>query len=225
MQRVGLHQDPVKLHRLQQLAQGLDFAAGISGVGGLGDRHTQALGVEAHLGDEPRCARSGLVDGAPQRLAITDEGVELLGHTGLGSHPVAQQGFKARHIQLGQQQPERRIRRRLAEIGAQQLVERLAVSFGKALHPHQRALAAQDREDRHQQHPPLGKTDAPAHAAIGQRLEKADQIACSSSRRIGGLGGQGAGAVPAHDTVGGAAPPGLLGQTSNRPRGECSYQW
>ena len=89
MQRVGLHQHPLELHRLQQLAQGLDFAAGIGGLGGLGDRHTQALGVEAHLGDEPRCARSGLVDGAPQRLAVTDEGVDLLGHTGLGSHPVA----------------------------------------------------------------------------------------------------------------------------------------
>ena len=71
MQRVGLQQHPLELHRLQQLAQGLDFAAGIGGVGGLGDRHTQALGVEAHLGDEPRCARSGLVDGAPQRLAVT----------------------------------------------------------------------------------------------------------------------------------------------------------
>ena len=41
MQRVGLHQDPVKLHRLQQLAQGLDFAAGVSGIGRLGDRHAQ----------------------------------------------------------------------------------------------------------------------------------------------------------------------------------------
>jgi hypothetical protein len=33
-------------------------------------------------------------------------------------HPVAQQGFKARHIQLGQQQTERGIRWRLPEISA-----------------------------------------------------------------------------------------------------------
>jgi hypothetical protein len=40
-------------------------------------------------------------------------------------------------------------------VGAEQLVEHLAVAFGKTLHAQQRALAAQDREDRHQQHPPL----------------------------------------------------------------------
>jgi len=216
MQRVGLHQHPLELHRLQQLAQGLDLAAGIGGVGGLGDRHTQALGVEAHLGDKACCARSGRVDGAPQRLAVTHQGVGLLGHARLSRHPVAQQGFKARHIQLGQQQPEGRIRRRLGEIGAQQLVECLAVPLGESLHAHQRPLAAQNREDRHQQHPPLGETDAPAHPAVRQRLEKAEQIACGS-RVGGGLGGQGAGAVPAHDTAGTTTEPGLLGQTSNRP--------
>jgi hypothetical protein len=32
-------------------------------------------------------------------------------------------------------QPQRRVRRRLAGIGAQQLVERLAVVFGESLHP------------------------------------------------------------------------------------------
>jgi len=90
---------------------------------------------------------------------------------------------------LGQQQPERRVRWRLAEIGSQQLVERLPVAFGESLHSHQRALAAQDREDRHQQHPPLREADAAAHPAIGQRLEEADQIACSS-RRGGGLESQ-----------------------------------
>jgi len=41
MQRVGLHQDPLELHRLQQLAQGLDFATGVGGIGGLGDRHAE----------------------------------------------------------------------------------------------------------------------------------------------------------------------------------------
>ena len=33
-------------------------------------------------------------------------------------------------------------------------------------------IVEQDREDRHQQQPPLRETDASAHAAIRQRLEK-----------------------------------------------------
>jgi hypothetical protein len=33
--------------------------------------------------------------------------VELFGHTRLGRHPVAEQGFKPGHVQLGQQQPKR----------------------------------------------------------------------------------------------------------------------
>ena len=213
MQRVGLHQHPFKFNCLQQPAQGLDLATGIGGVGGLGNRHTQRLGIEAHLSDETRCAGVVLSDRAPQRLAVTHKGVELFIHTQLGRHPVAQQGFKTSHIQLGQQQPEGGIRGRLSEIGAQQFVERLPVAFGKSLHAHQRALAAQDREDRHQQHPPLRKANAAAHPAIRQRLEKTDQIACSSWRG-GGLGGQGSGAVPAQNTVGAGPRPALLGQTS-----------
>jgi hypothetical protein len=51
VQRVGLHLHTLKVDCLQQLAQGLDLSAGIGGVGGLGDRHAQHLGVEAHLGD------------------------------------------------------------------------------------------------------------------------------------------------------------------------------
>ena len=43
------------------------LAAGIGGVGGLGDRHTQRLGVQAHLANETRCASCGLVDRAAQR--------------------------------------------------------------------------------------------------------------------------------------------------------------
>jgi hypothetical protein len=70
--------------------------------------------------------QSGLGDRAPHRLANKDEGVLL-----------------------GQQRPEGGVERRLADIGAEKLVEGLAVPFRDALHPHQRALAALDREDRH----------------------------------------------------------------------------
>ena len=55
--------------------------------------------------------------------------------------------------------------------------------------------------NRHKQHPPLREADDAAHAAVQQRLEEADQIACSS-RRIGGLGGQESKADPEHGAVG-----------------------
>ena len=183
MQRVRLSQHALELNRVQQLPQRLGFVAGIGGVGGLGNRDAQALGIEADLGNECRCARVGFSDGAPQRLAVTDQRLESLRHTRLSRHPLAQQGFKASHVQLGEQESEGRIRRFLAEIGAQQLVEDLAVTSGKPLDADQRTLVAENCQDRYQQHPPLRKADAAAHAAIGQRLEKADQIA--SGGRLG----------------------------------------
>ena len=82
------------------------------------------------------------------------------------------------------------------------------MTFGKTLHPHKRTLAAQDREDGHEQHPPLGKEDTPAHPAVRQRLEEADQIACSD-RRTDVLGNQWTGAVPAQGTLSAAAQQGL----------------
>ena len=51
MQRVRLHQQPLELHAVQQLAQRRDLAAGIGGVGALGDGHTQAVGIQAYLGN------------------------------------------------------------------------------------------------------------------------------------------------------------------------------
>jgi hypothetical protein len=210
MQRIRLHQYPIELNRLQQLAQSLNLASGIGGVGALGDRHTKGLGVEAQLGKESRCARSVFSDRARMHLAVTHQGVGLLGHTELRSHPVAREGFKAKHIQVSQQQPKRRIRRRLAEIGAQQRVKHLSVASDESLPAHQRTLANEDRHDVNQEYPPLGKAGTSAHPAIRQRLEEADQIGCSS--RVGSvLRGKCSGAVPAHDTVDTAARRGLLG--------------
>ncbi len=56
----------------------------------------------------------------------------------------------------------------------------LEVALGESLHPDQRALTAEDREDGHQQHPPLGEANAAPHPAIRQRLEEADEIACKA---------------------------------------------
>ena len=64
-------------------------------------------------------------------------------------------------------------------MGAEELVEGLAVALGKTLHPKQRTLVAEDGQDRHQQHPPLRVENPPAQTAIGQRLEETDQIRCS----------------------------------------------
>ena len=179
MQRVGLHQQAVELDAIQQLAQGRDLASGIGGVGVLGNRHPKGVGVQAHLSDKTRCARSGLIDRTPQGLAVAHQGVDRLGDARLGCHPLLQQGIEAIDIELREQQPEGRVRRRVGDVGAEQLVEGLAVAFGKTLHPEQRTLVAEDGQDRHQQHPPLRIANPPAQTAIGQRLEEADQIRCS----------------------------------------------
>jgi len=179
MQRVGLYQQAVELDAIQQLAQGRDLASGIGGVGVLGNRNAQRVGVQAHLGDKTRCARSGLIDRTPQGLAVAHQGVDRLGDARLGCHPLLQQGIEAINIELREQQTEGRVRRRVGHMGTEQLVESLAVAFGKTLHPEQRTLVAEDRQDRYQQHPPLRVANPPAQAAIGKRLEKADQIRSS----------------------------------------------
>ena len=96
-----------------------------------------------------------------------------------GADPVPQQFLKALYVQLGQQQAECGIGWRLEDVGAETMVQGLAMAFGKPLHAHQRALVAENGEDRHQEHPPLGKADAAPHAAVWQGLEKSDQIRCS----------------------------------------------
>ena len=43
MQRVGLHQKTIQLDAIEELAQCRDLAAGIGGVGVLGDRHPKGV--------------------------------------------------------------------------------------------------------------------------------------------------------------------------------------
>lgn len=94
MQRFGLHQNTLKFDCLQQLTLGLDLTTGIGAVGGRGNRHAQALGVEAHLGNETRCAGVVHGEGALKDFTIADQGLQLFCHTRLGRYPVAQQAFK-----------------------------------------------------------------------------------------------------------------------------------
>jgi hypothetical protein len=72
MQRVRLNQHALELNRLQQLAQRLGSAAGIGGVGTLGNRDAQDLGIEANLGNDYCYVRVGFSAGAPLALAITN---------------------------------------------------------------------------------------------------------------------------------------------------------
>ena len=84
---------------------------------------------------------------------------------GWSRHPLLQQRRKRANIQLSQEQPKCGIRWWLGHMGAQQLVDGFAVAFGKTLHAHPRTLAAQERKNGHQQHPPLREAN-PGH--IGQ---------------------------------------------------------
>ena len=83
------------------------------------------------------CGGGDFIDRAPQGFAIADQIVDGLCHAWLGHHPLLQQALKSLHIQLGQQQPKRGVRRRLGQIRAKQLVQRLAVALGKTLQAHQ----------------------------------------------------------------------------------------
>ena len=136
------------------------------------------------------------------------------GDAKLSCHPLLQQVFKALQIKLSQQQPERRVRRRAGDMGAEQLDEGVAMSLGESLHPHQRTLLGQDGQDRHQQHPPLQKQHHMAHAAVDQRLEKADQVGCS---RLVERHSQRRKARPGKQTATADSRPRLLGQASNGP--------
>ena len=65
MQRISLHQQPIEINAIQQLAQGRDLAAGIGGVCVFGNHNAQRVGVQAHLGDKTLGARSVLLDRTP----------------------------------------------------------------------------------------------------------------------------------------------------------------
>ena len=60
-------------------------------------------------GDKLRLVSEG--DRTPQRLSVTDQGVDHLSHTRLRCDPLLQQGFEAFHIQLAQQPAKGRVRR------------------------------------------------------------------------------------------------------------------
>jgi hypothetical protein len=72
---------------------------------------------KGHLGNETCCAGGILSDRASQDLAVTHQGVDVLGHTQLGRHPQLQQSLEPADIELNQKQPEGRVRRWLGDRG------------------------------------------------------------------------------------------------------------
>jgi hypothetical protein len=48
MQGVGLHQQPIELHAIEQIPQGLDLAGAVGSIGVLGNGHAEAIGIQAH---------------------------------------------------------------------------------------------------------------------------------------------------------------------------------
>ena len=111
MQRIRLQQQATELNAIEQLAQSGDLAAAVGGVGVLSDRHAEAVGIQAHLGNEPGCAGGVLSDRTPQRLAIAHQGIDDLRHARLRCDPLLQKAFEAFHIELAQQPAEGRVRR------------------------------------------------------------------------------------------------------------------
>jgi len=145
MQRVGLDQHPCQFHPIQELPQGTNLTAGVGGIGALGNRYAQRVGVEADLSDETRCTGGIFSDGAPQGLAVADQRVDGFAHPWLGGHPLLQQGLEPLDVELHQQPADRRVRRGFGDVGPQELIECLAMALllrrslrlGKALHPNQ----------------------------------------------------------------------------------------
>jgi hypothetical protein len=94
--------------------------------------HQQALKLDA-------------IQELPQGLAVTDQGVNRVTVADLCVHPGLEQALKAFHVELSQEQAKARVRWWLANMGAEERVEGLAMALllrrslllGYTLHPKQ----------------------------------------------------------------------------------------
>jgi len=152
------------------------------GAADLSDRHAQCSGVERHLGNEGRASTSRGLDGAPQRLAITDQLIEIRCTTrDLSDRPVPDGSAEGGHIDLQEEVAKGRVGRWPPQLQTQRRGENAVVATGKTLKIPQALALAQDPECSHQKQIPGRDANAAAHAGIGDSLEVADQIeiACS----------------------------------------------
>jgi hypothetical protein len=142
VQGIRLHQYVAELDAAEEALERSLLAALVSGIGGLGNGHAQRLGIQTHLGNERRCGTRFLIDRAAQRLAIAHQGVDAVNQGELLAHPLEQQGPERLHIELQEQVTEHGIRRWLADLKAENIVEqgqmalllRRSLRLGEPLH-------------------------------------------------------------------------------------------
>ncbi len=77
MERIRLNQHTTQIQLPEELLEHCPLMVLARGVAGLSDRHAQCSGVERQLGNESRASTSRGLDGAPQRLTITNKQIEI----------------------------------------------------------------------------------------------------------------------------------------------------
>jgi hypothetical protein len=131
---------------------------------------------------------------APQRLAITDQLVEITcSPWDLGDHPVTDRSTQCRHVHLQEEVAERGIRWWAPELLPKHLGENAVMPASETLQITQALAATQDSQHSHQQQVPSRKANAPPHARVRDRLEVANQFEIGCGR--GGFRHK-AGAIP-----------------------------
>ncbi len=189
MQCVGLDQDAIEIQRVEQLLERCLFTGFVGVIGRLGQRHTKGSGVDGDLGNEPVVAVFCLDRRAPQGFAVTDQLVQTLCPTrDLADHPGLQHLAEFLQVGLVEQVEKGGDRRPALEVQAQGLVENFTVPPGEGLQIAGAPAAAQDPQHRHQQQEPLQVSHPAPKAAIGNGLEKADQIVRCGLIDCGGAG-------------------------------------
>ena len=127
MERVRLNQQALQIQFAEQLPQHcplMVYAGGIAGIAGLADGYAQCSGVQRDLSNERRPPTGGGLNGAPKRLAVTHQLIEISCPTrDLGDRPVTDFSTQGRHIHLAEEVAERAVRWRTPELDAQRLGE------------------------------------------------------------------------------------------------------
>ena len=189
MQGIRLDQDAIEIKRAEQLLKRCLLTRLVGVIGRLGQRHPKGSGVDGDLRNEPVVAVFCLDGGASQGFAVTDQLVQTLDTTwDLADHPGLQHLAEFLQVGLIEQVEKGGIRGPALEVQAQGLVQRLPVPPGKCLQIARAPAAAQDPEYRHQQQEPLRVSHPAPKAAVGNGLEKADQIIRCGLIDCGGAG-------------------------------------
>ena len=177
MERVRLDQNALQIQLAEQLPQHRSLVVLTGGVAGLTDRHAQGCRIQRDLVNERGSPTGGGLNGAPERLAVTHQLIEILCTTwDLGDRPVTDRSTQGRHIHLVEEVAERGVRRRTPELDAQRLGEHGVVADGESFQIPQALTATQDSQHRHQQQIPGREPNPAPHPCIRDRPQIADEI-------------------------------------------------